>query len=141
MNKPVLHIADVLRWADAHHDRTGEWPETRSGELFDAPNEKWANIDRALREGCRGFAQPISTSSAPSGMALGVKIKTRGKLSSPLFCCVGRCHLRAIYAISRDRDCSQFALTLDKRADLPCCRNCLRRYPSSRSKRGATLCI
>jgi len=55
MSKPVLHIADVLRWADAHYDRTGEWPETKSGELFDAPNEKWVNIDQALRKGLRGF--------------------------------------------------------------------------------------
>ncbi len=55
MSKPVLHIADVLRWADAHLDRTGEWPETTSGELFDAPNEKWANIDQALRKSFRGF--------------------------------------------------------------------------------------
>ena len=55
MSKPVLHIADVLRWADAHHDRTGKWPETKSGELFDAPNEKCANIDQALRMGFRGF--------------------------------------------------------------------------------------
>jgi len=55
MSKPVLHIADILRWADAHYDRTSEWPETTSGELFDAPNEKWANIDQALRKGFRGF--------------------------------------------------------------------------------------
>ena len=34
---------DILRWADAHHDRTGEWPDITSGELFDAPNEKWVN--------------------------------------------------------------------------------------------------
>ncbi len=55
MSKPILHIADVLRLANAHHDRTGEWPETKSGERFDAPNEKWVNIDKALRVGCRGF--------------------------------------------------------------------------------------
>ena len=55
MSKPVLHIADVLRWADAHYDRTGEWPDKKSGELFDAPSEKWANIDQALRVGHRGF--------------------------------------------------------------------------------------
>jgi len=45
MSKPVLHIVDILRWGDAHYDRTGKWPETKSGELFDAPDEKWANRD------------------------------------------------------------------------------------------------
>ena len=54
MSKPVLHIVDILRWADAHYDRTGEWPEKKCGELFDAPNEKWVNIDEALRMGFRG---------------------------------------------------------------------------------------
>ena len=44
MSKPVLHIMDILRWADAHYDRTGGWPDAKSGELFDAPNEKWVNI-------------------------------------------------------------------------------------------------
>ena len=48
MSKPVLHIVDILRWADAHYDRTGEWPETKFGELFDGPDEKWVNIDQAL---------------------------------------------------------------------------------------------
>jgi len=53
--KPILHIADVLRWADAHYERTGEFPDIKSGELFDAPNEKWVDIDQALRKGLRGF--------------------------------------------------------------------------------------
>ena len=34
MSKPTLHIADILRWADAHYDRAGEWPDIKSGELF-----------------------------------------------------------------------------------------------------------
>ncbi len=62
MSKPVLHIVDILRWADAHHDRTGEWPKTKSGELFDAPDEKWRNIDQALRKGLRGFTGAIDGS-------------------------------------------------------------------------------
>jgi len=34
----------------------GKWSETKSGELFDAPNEKRVNIDQVLRKGFRGFA-------------------------------------------------------------------------------------
>ncbi len=59
MSKPVLHIADVLRWVDAHHDRAGDWPETKSGELFDAPNEKWVNIDQAFAADASSHAVPL----------------------------------------------------------------------------------
>lgn len=53
--KPVLTIGQVLLWADAHHDRTGTWPNASSGSIVDAPRETWQAIDSALREGCRGF--------------------------------------------------------------------------------------
>jgi superfamily II DNA or RNA helicase len=54
-NLPVLTIQRVLRWADAHHRRTGRWPNRNSGEVVGAPGEKWANIDAALHRGGRGL--------------------------------------------------------------------------------------
>ena len=52
---PRVTIKDVLRWADEHRRRTGDWPLTRSGTIECAPYEVWGNIDHALRIGCRGF--------------------------------------------------------------------------------------
>ena len=54
--RPVLTIDQVLYWADAHHERTGAWPNTKSGPIVNAPGETWQAMDSALREGCRGFS-------------------------------------------------------------------------------------
>jgi hypothetical protein len=56
MPKTTLQLVDILRWADAHRARTGKWPILSSGPIPDAPGEKWANIDQALRKGLRGCA-------------------------------------------------------------------------------------
>ncbi len=53
--RPELTIAQILEWADAHHARTGEWPNVNSGWVHANRNEKWGNIDNALRQGCRGL--------------------------------------------------------------------------------------
>jgi hypothetical protein len=52
-----LSEAQILVWADAHRARTGRFPNTEgdSGPVADAPGEKWANIDQALRDGGRGL--------------------------------------------------------------------------------------
>lgn len=50
-----LTIAEVLSWADAFYERTGEWPSKGSGGVWEPPDEKWINIDMALRLGLRGF--------------------------------------------------------------------------------------
>jgi hypothetical protein len=52
---PILTEARVLAWADAHHARTGTWPNTMSGPILDAPGEQWGAIDGALRYGRRGL--------------------------------------------------------------------------------------
>jgi hypothetical protein len=44
-----------LKWADAHHRKTGEWPRVKSGQVLGVPNEKWANIDAALVQGGRSL--------------------------------------------------------------------------------------
>jgi hypothetical protein len=45
----------ILRWADAHRRRTGDWPTKLSGAVADAPGETWSGIDAALYAGVRGL--------------------------------------------------------------------------------------
>jgi superfamily II DNA or RNA helicase len=52
---PDLTIDQILEWIDAHQRRTRQWPTLQSGELLDAPGEKWGNIDGALSRGRRGL--------------------------------------------------------------------------------------
>ncbi len=54
--RPDLRLARVLAWADAHRQRTGAWPNARSGPVSDAPGETWRGVDDALRTNGRGLA-------------------------------------------------------------------------------------
>jgi hypothetical protein len=54
-SKPKLTVAEILRWADAHHERTGRWPSTASGPVRDAPGEGWRAVNLSLRNGYRGL--------------------------------------------------------------------------------------
>jgi hypothetical protein len=51
---PKLSIAQILRWADAHHCRTGQWPRYKSGAIAGTKGETWNAVDGALRGGSRG---------------------------------------------------------------------------------------
>jgi hypothetical protein len=50
-----LTLAQVLAWADAHHERTGAWPHARVGPIAEAPGETWRGIDQALHKNQRGL--------------------------------------------------------------------------------------
>jgi hypothetical protein len=52
---PPLTKEEILSWADAHHARSGEWPNSESGPVADAPGETWAGINGVLQKGFRGF--------------------------------------------------------------------------------------
>jgi hypothetical protein len=52
---PSLSVEQILDWADKHHRRTGQWPNTRSGPVTGAAGETWSRINRALTNGWRGF--------------------------------------------------------------------------------------
>jgi superfamily II DNA or RNA helicase len=52
---PNLTLEQILEWADAHHKKTGQWPNVKSGDVMGAPEEKWANINAALSQGRRGL--------------------------------------------------------------------------------------
>ncbi len=54
---PRLTATEVLAWADAHHDRTGEWPTRDSGPVVGAPGEVWSAVNTALNAGSRGLAE------------------------------------------------------------------------------------
>lgn len=55
LNLPRLSLKLILEWADAHFQRTGNWPSEDSGPVVDAPGETWKGIESALRQKCRGL--------------------------------------------------------------------------------------
>ncbi len=57
---PSLTVDQILKWADAHRDSTGQWPNENSGDVVDAPGEKWGNINAALANGSRGLSSGSS---------------------------------------------------------------------------------
>jgi hypothetical protein len=71
---PPLTREQVLRWADAHHRRTGVWPTARSGPIADAPGETWLAADMALRHGQRGL---------PGGSSLALFLAERRRVRNP----------------------------------------------------------
>ncbi|HEX4613032.1 MAG TPA: hypothetical protein VH092_32885, partial [Urbifossiella sp.] len=52
---PHLTIPQILAWADAHHARTGQWPDQLSGRVTGAVGETWAAVNAALDVGGRGL--------------------------------------------------------------------------------------
>jgi hypothetical protein len=53
--RECLRIKQIEGWARSHQRRRGHWPNSRSGEVVDAPGESWKAIDKALRQGRRGL--------------------------------------------------------------------------------------
>jgi hypothetical protein len=53
--RPALTVEQVLAWADAHREATGEWPVGESGPVRSAPGETWKAISGALALGNRGL--------------------------------------------------------------------------------------
>ncbi len=54
--RPRLTVRMVLRWADAHHRRTGLWPVQQTpGPVAEGRTESWRLINHALSVGLRGF--------------------------------------------------------------------------------------
>ena len=52
---PELTLTQILKWADAHHARTGLWPTRKSGLVTDALGERWSAINSCLVQGLRGL--------------------------------------------------------------------------------------
>jgi len=55
-----LTVAQILAWADAHHEHTGRWPIKASGYIIGTLGEKWGNVHANLRRGGRGLPGGIT---------------------------------------------------------------------------------
>jgi hypothetical protein len=77
---PRLTKRLILRWATAHHQRTGKWPTVESGSVDGVQDESWQTVDRALREGLRDLA-----GSSSLAQLLAEKRKKRNKADLPRF--------------------------------------------------------
>ncbi|MGO8744393.1 MAG: hypothetical protein ACLQNE_00245 [Thermoguttaceae bacterium] len=77
---PRLSQKKILAWADAHFQRTGQWPAETSGPVQGVSGERWDLISSALRRGLRGL---------PGGSSLirllARKRGARHRLSQPPF--------------------------------------------------------
>ena len=56
------YLATQRKWADAHHQKTGVWPNRNSGDVLGAPGETWAIVAGSLFKGRRSL--PGGSSSA-----------------------------------------------------------------------------
>jgi hypothetical protein len=52
---PPITREQILKWADAHHARTGTWPRPKSGPIPDSGGETWARVQSALFMETRGW--------------------------------------------------------------------------------------
>jgi hypothetical protein len=55
MRRPVIHIAEILAWADAFYERTGRWPTRDDGPIAGQIDLTWCGVDQALQKGHRGL--------------------------------------------------------------------------------------
>ncbi len=54
-NLEPLNVEQILRWADAYHEKTGSWPTSQSGTIPGTHGETWSGVNAALKRGRRGF--------------------------------------------------------------------------------------
>lgn len=59
-DRPRLSRAQILKWADLHHQRTGNWPTADTGQIPESDGDTWLAIDHALKRGSRGLKAPSS---------------------------------------------------------------------------------
>ena len=71
-----LSVPQIQACADAHHDRTGQWPIADSGSIPEAPGETWRAVSLALFKGGRGLP-PGSARRAHPQVHIGRPAPTR----------------------------------------------------------------
>lgn len=59
---PPLSEGKILAWADAHHKRTGRWPNRDSGPIPGASGDTWSTLYNAMIAGRRGL--PVQSLAA-----------------------------------------------------------------------------
>jgi hypothetical protein len=52
---PALTEKQIVAWAQRHFQRTGAWPTSASGPIFEVAGETWQGVHQALRQGHRGL--------------------------------------------------------------------------------------
>lgn len=52
---PALTHKQILTWADAYHDKYGDWPRPESGKIDGTNGETWFAVEMALNKGQRGL--------------------------------------------------------------------------------------
>jgi len=55
LHLPFLSQKQILAWADAHFNLTGQWPQSSLGPIAGTARETWHGVDAALRTGLRGL--------------------------------------------------------------------------------------
>jgi hypothetical protein len=53
--RPALTLEQIWKWAQAFHDRHGDWPASTSGPIAGSTGDTWATVQGALARGCRGL--------------------------------------------------------------------------------------
>ncbi len=74
-NLPRMTVEQILAWADAHKEATGEYPQVDSGPMPTAPSDTWSTIQSALSKGLRGL---------PGGSSLAQLLAERRGYRGPL---------------------------------------------------------
>ena len=66
--RPELTVEQILAWADAHREATGEWPVEDSGPVRSAPGENWKAISQRPGPGQSRPARRL-VAGTPAGRA------------------------------------------------------------------------
>ncbi|MDF1853534.1 MAG: DEAD/DEAH box helicase family protein [Verrucomicrobiales bacterium] len=75
-----LAIEQILEWADGHYERTGKWPNSKTGEIPESPGDTWAIIDGALQKGRRGISGGSSLAQLLAKERAVLNLRDREKL-------------------------------------------------------------
>lgn len=59
-NYSTLAVDQILEWANTYRERTGAWPDPKSGIIQGTTGETWGRINSALMEGARGLPKGLS---------------------------------------------------------------------------------
>jgi hypothetical protein len=57
MRRPVIHISEILSWADAFRKKHGRWPRRDDGAVAGVVDLTWCGVDQALIKGHRGLVK------------------------------------------------------------------------------------
>jgi hypothetical protein len=78
---PDLTEKQILAWADAHCERTGNWPRVLDGPIEESSGETWSGIQNALRAGLRGLPGGSSLAALLAEQRGKTHLKNRPPLS------------------------------------------------------------